>query len=100
MKFHSGKSARIIVTMGMPGSLYRWYFRAHSLHSLQRNILDFIGFRRVRALVIWQRRLTHRGQKDRIPRDRSRPGPRGTLIDDDAHARTCVRLRGAPVDAR
>jgi putative NADPH-quinone reductase len=48
----SGKSARIVVTMGMPGFIYRWYFRAHSLRSLQRNILHFIGFRRVRATVI------------------------------------------------
>lgn len=52
VKLQSGKSARIIVTMGMPGWLYRWYFRAHSLRSLQRNILRFIGFRRIRATVI------------------------------------------------
>lgn len=52
VKLQSGKSARIVVTMGMPGFVYRWYFRAHSLRSLQRNILHFIGFRRVRATVI------------------------------------------------
>jgi putative NADPH-quinone reductase len=51
-KFHSGKSARIVVTTGMPALIYRWYFRAHSLRSLQRNILHVIGFRRVRASVI------------------------------------------------
>jgi len=51
VKLQGGKSARIIVTMGMPGWLYRWYFRAHSLRSLQRNILRFIGFRRVRTTV-------------------------------------------------
>ncbi|WP_129774897.1 NAD(P)H-dependent oxidoreductase [Peristeroidobacter soli] len=52
VKLQSGKSARIVVTMGMPGWLYRWYFRAHSVRSLQRNILHFIGFRRVRATLI------------------------------------------------
>lgn len=52
VKFQSGKSARIVVTTGMPGLVYRWYFRAHSLRSLQRNILHSIGFRRVRATVI------------------------------------------------
>lgn len=52
VKFQSGKSARIVVTMGMPGWLYRWYFRAHSVRLLQRNILRFIGFRRVRATLI------------------------------------------------
>jgi putative NADPH-quinone reductase len=52
VKLQGGKSARIVVTMGMPGWWYRWYFRAHSLRSLQRNILRFIGFRSVRATVI------------------------------------------------
>jgi len=48
----SGKSARIIVTMGMPALFYRWYFRAHSLRSLQRNILRFCGFRPVNACIV------------------------------------------------
>lgn len=38
-----GKAARIVITMGMPAPLYRWYFRAHSLKSLERNILGFCG---------------------------------------------------------
>ena len=38
-----GKAARIIVTMGMPALVYRWYFGAHSLKSLERNILGFSG---------------------------------------------------------
>jgi putative NADPH-quinone reductase len=42
-KLLSGKTARIVVTMGMPAFLYRWYFRAHSLKSLERNILGFCG---------------------------------------------------------
>lgn len=52
VKFMSGKSARIVVTMGMPAAWYRWYYRAHSLRSLRRNIFKFIGFRRVRATII------------------------------------------------
>jgi len=48
----SGRSVRIIVTMGMPGLFYRWYFQAHSLKSLQRNILRFCGFRPIRACVV------------------------------------------------
>jgi putative NADPH-quinone reductase len=39
----AGRSARIVVTMGMPVLVYRWYFRAHSLKSLERNILGFCG---------------------------------------------------------
>ena len=52
VKFHSGKSARIIVTMGMPAAIYRFWYHAHSVRSLQRNILRFVGFRRVRASLI------------------------------------------------
>jgi putative NADPH-quinone reductase len=52
VKFLSGKSARIVVTMGMPAPMYRWYFRAHSLRSLQRNILKFVGFRSIRSTLI------------------------------------------------
>lgn len=46
-----GKSARIVVTMGMPGFVYRWYFRAHSLKSLERNILKFAGISPVRETI-------------------------------------------------
>lgn len=46
-----GRSARVIVTMGMPGLAYRWFFFAHSLRSLDRNILKFCGIRPVRWSV-------------------------------------------------
>ncbi|HEX6144899.1 MAG TPA: NAD(P)H-dependent oxidoreductase [Geminicoccaceae bacterium] len=46
-----GKSARIIVTMGMPAFVYRWYFGAHSLKSLKRNILGFCGVGPIRATL-------------------------------------------------
>ena len=38
--------------MGMPALFYRWYFRAHGLKSLERNILTFCGIRPVRANVV------------------------------------------------
>jgi len=38
-----GRSARIVVTMGMPSFLYKWYFRAHGIRSFERNVLDFVG---------------------------------------------------------
>lgn len=47
-----GKSARIVVTMGMPAFIYRWFFGAHSLISLRRNILQFSGVRPVRASLV------------------------------------------------
>jgi len=47
-----GKSARVIVTMGMPALLYRWYFGAHGLKNLERSILGFVGIKPVRATLI------------------------------------------------
>ena len=44
----TGRSARIVVTMGMPALAYRWYFRAHGLKNLERNILKFAGISPVR----------------------------------------------------
>ena len=46
-----GKSARVIMTMGMPGWFYRWYFGAHALKLLKRNVLHFTGVSPVRSTV-------------------------------------------------
>jgi putative NADPH-quinone reductase len=51
-KLLAGKSARVVVTMGMPALFYRWYFRAHSLKSLERNILKFCGIAPVKETLI------------------------------------------------
>ncbi len=47
-----GKSARLVVTMGMPAFFYRFYFGAHSVKSFERNILKFIGITSVRHTLI------------------------------------------------
>jgi putative NADPH-quinone reductase len=47
-----GKSARIVVTMGMPAFVYRWYFGAHSLKALERNILGFCGIGPIKETLI------------------------------------------------
>jgi NAD(P)H dehydrogenase (quinone) len=44
----AGKSARVIMTMAMPVSIYRWWYRGHALKLLKRNILQFIGIKPVR----------------------------------------------------
>lgn len=43
-----GKSARVIVTMGMPAFFYRWYFGAFGTRSLTRSVLKFAGIGPVR----------------------------------------------------
>jgi len=52
MKLLKGRSARVVVTMGMPALLYRWYFRAHSVKALERNILGFVGFGPIHETLI------------------------------------------------
>jgi putative NADPH-quinone reductase len=78
MKLLKGRSARIVVTMGMPSMVYRWYFRAHSLKALERSILGVVGIAPVHETLIgmvdgmseaqrgkWLRRLEARGRKGR-----------------------------------
>jgi putative NADPH-quinone reductase len=51
-KLFKGKTARIVVTMGMPALAYRWFFQAHSLKSLKRNILGFSGLGPIETTLI------------------------------------------------
>ena len=51
-KLLKGKSARIFVTMGMPSPIYRWFYKAHTVKSLKRNILSFCGFEPVKFSLI------------------------------------------------
>lgn len=47
-----GRSARVVVTMGMPALVYRYWFRAHSVKALERNILGFVGIAPVHETLI------------------------------------------------
>ena len=51
-KVLSGRTARVVVTMGMPAIIYRWYFRAHSIKSLERNMLGIVGIAPVHETLI------------------------------------------------
>ena len=48
----AGRSARIVVTMGMPALLYRWYFGAHGLKSFEQGILAIVGIRPSRHTLV------------------------------------------------
>jgi putative NADPH-quinone reductase len=41
----AGRSARIVVTMGMPALLYRWYFGAFGVRGFERSMLGFAGIK-------------------------------------------------------
>jgi len=64
-KLLKGRSARVIVTMGMPAAVYRYYFRAHGLKSLESGILSLSGIGPIRASLVGmveQRRPAYRAQ--------------------------------------
>jgi putative NADPH-quinone reductase len=44
----AGRSARIVVTMGMPALMYRWYFGAYGLRGFERSMLSFAGIKPIR----------------------------------------------------
>lgn len=48
----AGKSSRIVVTMGMPAFVYRWWFRSLTLRAFERNILAFVGVKPNRHTII------------------------------------------------
>ena len=69
-----GRSARLVVTMGMPALVYRHVFRAHSVRALERNILGFVGIAPIHETLVgsvdqlgregvarWQRKLAQLG---------------------------------------
>lgn len=47
-----GRSARIIVTMGMPAPVFRVFYLGHSLAALRRSILALVGFGPIRDTVL------------------------------------------------
>ncbi|MGV3635580.1 MAG: NAD(P)H-dependent oxidoreductase [Pseudorhodoplanes sp.] len=51
-RIFENKSARIIMTMGMPVSIYRFWYGPHALKLLKNNILNFIGIKPVRETLL------------------------------------------------
>lgn len=47
-----GKSARIIVTMGMPSFAFRWMFGAHGVRTLSKSVLEMSGIKPVRETFV------------------------------------------------
>ncbi len=75
-KLLKNKSARVVITMGMPGFIYRWFYCAHSLKNLKRNILAASGISPVKHTLVgmvegmsgakrgkWLNRLEEMGKK-------------------------------------
>ena len=72
----AGRSARIVVTMGMPVLLYRWYFGAYGLRSFERSMLSFAGIRPIRE-SLYGLALSDDKKRARWIADLRRHGERG-----------------------
>ncbi len=59
----AGRSARIVVTMGMPVMLYRWYFGAFGVRAFERSMLSFAGIKPIRESLYG---LTFADEKKRL----------------------------------
>jgi putative NADPH-quinone reductase len=46
-----GRSARVVVTMGMPSLVYRLWFLGHGIAGMKRSILHFVGISPVRETL-------------------------------------------------
>lgn len=46
-----GRSARVVVTMGMPAFFYRVWYLGHGIAGMRRNILNFVGIDPVRETL-------------------------------------------------
>lgn len=47
-----GRTARLIVTMGMPAAVYRGFYLEHALRATKRNILAFVGIGPTRSTIV------------------------------------------------
>lgn len=71
------RSAHLVVTMGMPAPVFRWWFGAHSVRALELSVLRLCGINPVRRTLIgmveasagsrrkWLARLRRDGQNGR-----------------------------------
>lgn len=47
-----GRSARLVVTMGMPGPVFRLVFGAHGVKAIEKGILMLAGVRPIRSSIV------------------------------------------------
>lgn len=51
-KLLAGRSAHVVVTMGMPALVYRLFYSGHGVNGLRRSILNFVGIKPVRQTLL------------------------------------------------
>ncbi len=71
------KTARVIMTMGMPVSIYRFWYGGHALKLLARNILNFIGIKPIRHTLFGMIGTSKPATRERWIADVARLGQQG-----------------------
>lgn len=71
-----GRSARLVVTMGMPVLFYRWYFGAYGIRSFERGMLRFAGIKPIRE-SLYGLAFADERKRERWIADMRRHGERG-----------------------
>lgn len=66
-----GKSARIVMTMGMPSLAYRLLFHAHSLKALQAGIFQMAGFKPVHHTIFGAVEVSAEGRRRMLAKMRA-----------------------------
>lgn len=65
-----GRTARVIVTMGMPPLIYRMVFGAHGVRAFNRSILNLAGIKPVRTTMFGGPQIDARGAARKIEKVR------------------------------
>jgi putative NADPH-quinone reductase len=71
------KSARLVVTMGMPSLVFRWYFGAFGTRFIKRSILGFAGVNPVRQTLFGMVATAKEDQRRRWLEEMARHGRAG-----------------------
>jgi NAD(P)H dehydrogenase (quinone) len=69
-----GKSAQIMVTMGMPTFVYRWWFRTYASKLLRRNILGWMGVRPIHSTIFPSIESVSRRRREKWLKDAEKMG--------------------------
>jgi putative NADPH-quinone reductase len=51
-KLLTGRTAHLVVTMGMPAPVFRWWYGAHSVRALELSVLRLCGIKPIRRSLI------------------------------------------------
>lgn len=73
----AGRSARLVVTMGMPAVVYRWWFRSSGLRAVERGLLGLAGIAPVHDSVVGSVESTSDVRRARWLHEMAELGARG-----------------------